>query len=191
MCRYGRGFLPLLAAFVRTFAPPRWRPEKGLPARLHLSDCRSRMRPTPGKLCSLSPHPHLTPTAASAHPIHPCSPVGRLYTAAQCLPLGAHASQLLRDVGVPVGRRKGVGRTDGGTPATSRRGEVRRGGEAAAGLWRPEQRASGAAGHALRAPPAGRGLPREGGGDQGGEGPHVLTCEACQATAIASSRKPV
>ena len=39
------------------FTPPRWRPEKGLPARLHLSDCRSRMRPTPSKPCALSPPP--------------------------------------------------------------------------------------------------------------------------------------
>ena len=45
------------SAFVRDFTPPRWRPEKGLPARLHLSDCRSRMRPTPSKPCALSPPP--------------------------------------------------------------------------------------------------------------------------------------
>ena len=46
------------SAFVRelysTALAPR---EKGLPARLHLSDCRSRMRPTPSKPCALSPPP--------------------------------------------------------------------------------------------------------------------------------------
>ena len=64
------------------FTPPRWRPEKGLPARLHLSDCRSRMRPTPSKPCALSPPPphqprHIcsTPSNRVAHwpPRHGCA----------------------------------------------------------------------------------------------------------------------
>ena len=191
MCRYGRGFSSaVLPAFVRTFAPPRWRPEKGLPARLHLSDCRNRMRPTPGKLCSLSPHPHLPPTAASAHPIHPCSPVGRLYTAAQCLPLGAHASQLLRDVGVPAGRSKGVGRAEGGTPAGHQ--QARRARRGAVGRRRASGDRSSGPRPALFSRWAGAAQRERGGAVRGGEGPRrVLTSETCQPTASASSRKPV
>ena len=56
---------------VRSFAPPRWRPEKGLPARLHLSDCRSRPTPASSMLCTPPHPPPLTHPSTHTPPAHP------------------------------------------------------------------------------------------------------------------------
>ena len=64
----------------------------------------------PRRTLPLSPLPHPTNPATSAQPHPTLWPVGHLDTAAQCPPLGAHASQLLRDVGVPAEQGGGTGR---------------------------------------------------------------------------------
>ena len=157
VCRYGRGFSSaVLSAFVRTFAPPRWRPEKGLPARLHLSDCRNRMRPTPGKVCPLtsspahprrrirSPYPPLSPAAAYTRPRSAC-----------------HLARMPRSFCAMLAFLRGEARGWGGQKAAHRPATSRRGGRGEVRWGGGGPQATGAAGRALRSSPAGQALPRE------------------------------